>query len=58
MAKATPHKVPVVPRAQMDLHLALIAANSSLHQLSEVRELTPEELVLRHYSELYLKAAR
>lgn len=57
MAKTQP-KVLVVPRAQMDLHLSLLTANSSLQQLKELRELTAEEIVLLHYSELYLKAAR
>jgi len=53
MAKAK--EVPVVPKAQMDLHLALLNATSALCKLAETRELTPEEIVLRHYSELYLK---
>jgi hypothetical protein len=45
-------------RAQMDLHLAILNANAALRQLAQSRELTVEETVLLHYSELYLGAAR
>ncbi|MDI6752820.1 MAG: hypothetical protein QME78_00310 [Thermodesulfobacteriota bacterium] len=43
---------------RMDLHLSLLNANSALRQLqSQEAELTPEEVVLLHYTELYLGAA-
>jgi hypothetical protein len=42
----------------MDLHLAILNANAALRQLAQSRELTVEETVLLHYSELYLGAAR
>ena len=43
---------------RMDLHLALLNANSALVQLFQTIPLTPDEIMLLHYIEEYLGVAR